>query len=111
MRLINLTPHDINIRREGDELVLAPYDAPLPRVTQLSRPRGEVAGIPIIKTVYGGIDNLPEPEAGVIFIVSSLVLEAACDRTDLVAPATGPGDGCIRSQGRIVAITRLRVRV
>lgn len=60
----------------------------------------------ICKQKFGEITGLPEPEDGVIYIVSLLVLAAAEQqgRTDCVAPASGHPD-CIRDeQGRIVSV-------
>ena len=63
----------------------------------------------ISKVFYGEIENLPEPEDGVYYIVSAMVLAANNDkpvwkrRKDLVAPATGHPD-CIRKDGFIVSV-------
>jgi hypothetical protein len=54
---------------------------------------------------FGEITGLPEPEAGTLYIVSILVLQAgkAEGRTDLVAPATGHPE-TIRKDGFIVSV-------
>lgn len=63
----------------------------------------------ISKVFYGEIENLPEPEDGVYYIVSAMVLAAnnskpRCRRRgDLVAPATGHPD-CKRENGFIVSV-------
>ncbi len=55
---------------------------------------------------FGDVTGLPAPAAGVLYIVSALVLTAAraAGRTDCVAPATGHPD-CVRSdKGFIVSV-------
>lgn len=39
--------------------------------------------VPVNKVVYGDVD-LPDPQAGVFYIVSALVAQAAPDRPDLL---------------------------
>ncbi len=53
---------------------------------------------------FGDIQGLPAPEAGVIYIVSAMVLSAAKDRTDLVAPATNHQDTVRNEKGHIVSV-------
>lgn len=56
----------------------------------------------ICTVVYGEISGLPEPQDGVLLIVSAMVL-AASNCTDLVAPATGHPE-CIRENGYIKSV-------
>lgn len=56
----------------------------------------------VCTVVYGEVSGLPEPQDGVLLIVSAMVL-AASNRTDLVAPATGH-PGCIRENGFIKSV-------
>lgn len=60
----------------------------------------------ICSQVFGDVTGLPEPQNGVIFIVSSLVLSAAKEagRTDCVAPATGHPDTIRNAAGHIVSV-------
>ena len=56
---------------------------------------------------YGPVEGLPEPEEGVFYIVSGLVLQHCRGRADVVAPATGPSHGAVRDdEGRIKGVTR-----
>lgn len=60
----------------------------------------------ICEVHFGDIQGLPEPQEGVLYIVSALVLSAAkaAGRTDCVAPATGHPD-CIRdAKGFILSV-------
>ena len=59
----------------------------------------------ICRQEFGQLIGLPEPQDGVRFIVSALVLTAGkvAGRTDLVAPATGHPE-CIRENGFIKSV-------
>ena len=108
--LINLTPHAVNVY--GAEGVIdIPISGQLCRVKSSQEPDGLLAGIPVYRQTFESVEGLPEPQEGHIFIVSSLVLRALAEmgesRGDVVAPGTGPQDGCIRdTSGRILGVTR-----
>lgn len=100
-KFINLTPHDIKL---NDGTI---YQAS-GRVARVENTFSNFC-CGISKVFYGDIENLPEPEDGVYYIVSAMVLVAnnskpRCRRRgDLVAPATGHPD-CIRENGFIVSV-------
>ncbi len=78
---VNLTPHAINI-------VGGPTIPPSGMVARLAvsvDDAGTIDGIPVVRTTYGKIRNLPDPTDGTIFIVSSLIAERS-DRHDLAVP-------------------------
>ena len=104
--LVNLTPHDITIRLEdGDRII--PASGTVARVTTSQVPAGTVDGIPVSAQTFGQIEGLPDPQDGVVFVVSAIVLAAAKEagRTDVVAPDTARA---IRDDaGRIVAVPGL----
>jgi len=58
--------------------------------------------LPTFEVKYGDITGLPDPEDGVVYIVSLLVLQAT-DRTDVVAPASGH-PGVVRKDGQIWSV-------
>lgn len=59
------------------------------------------ASIPISKVEYGKVFNLPEPEEGTIYIVSSITAQACPEREDVFIT-----DGSIRdAEGHIVGCT------
>ena len=99
MKFVNLTKHDLTIVLEnGDGLVL-PASGEMARVTFFIQQVDEVDGIPIYKTIYEPeITGLPEPEAGTIFIVSSLAAQTA-KRHDVLAPTKLIRD----DDGRVIA--------
>lgn len=111
MNIINLTPHKIAIRTQNGDMVLEP-SGQVARVTTTYEDAGTIAGIPAVRRALGTVEGLPEPQANVVYLVSSMVLEAAAaaGRQDVVAPDTGPT--AIRDeQGRIVAVTRFVVAI
>ena len=100
-KFINLTPHDIKLNNG----TIYPATGKIARVENTFS--NFCCGIS--KVFYGEIENLPEPEDGVYYIVSAMVLSAenakpkSYRRKDLVAPATGHPD-CIRKDGFIVSV-------
>lgn len=100
-KFINLTPHDIKL---NDGTIYPTTD----RVARVENTFSNFC-CGISKVFYGEIENLPEPEDGVYYIVSAMVLAAnnskpRCRRRgDLVAPATGHPE-CKRENGFIVSV-------
>ena len=104
MPFINLTPHEIN---EVDSGTVLPSSG-IARVRQCSKNVRKVDGIQIFRSEYeGSVQGLPEPQEGVIYIVSALALNAVpADRTDVVAP----GDAVRDESGRVVGCKGFRCR-
>ena len=85
MRIINKTPHQVVIYRNGSIVAtIEPTGTPV-RCTQRTVVIGEIDGIPITKVTLGEVENLPEKEEGTILIVSRIVAESV-DRDDLYIP-------------------------
>jgi len=98
IRVINLTPHDINIVGDDGQVTQTfPASGELARCSVSREQIGEVDGIAVNRTVFGAVTGLPEQQEGVVYIVSALVAKAA-DRDDVLIP-----DDTVRDeQGRIV---------
>lgn len=118
----NLTPHSIsldttyldNYHWEGPQVF--PTSGQVARVVSDPHWCGGQQGIGQFRShVDGQLADLPEPQNGVVFIVSLICLmHPACDgRGDVVAPGTGPDDGCVRdADGRPKSIyTWVRPRI
>jgi len=94
---VNLTPHEINFRPAANTGLC---ERTIPSVGS-ARLNSSVEAEGIIRQRrLGCIVGLPEPAAGIVYIASSMVADAAnaAGRTDVVAPA-----GDIRdAQGRII---------
>lgn len=83
MKLVNLTPHTINIPGYG-KIEPSGYIA---RVnTQLCQV-GEINGIPLMTSKTLGMSNLPEPRNDTMLIVAGLVRMHCPDRKDLASPS------------------------
>jgi len=108
MKLVNLTPHAINIAdAEGNIIRTIPPTSPPARATSRPVAKGEIDGIPFVETLFGEVENLPDPQPDTYLIVSLVVIAAAApERDDLVRPDTGPT--CVRDgEGKIIAVRAL----
>ena len=89
-KLVNLTPHVINLETNTGEIVaIEPFSKDNPaRVTATLKDFGvfEANGLIFNRTEqeFGDIVNLPDEQKGMFFIVSRIVAEAAPKRKDLV---------------------------
>lgn len=107
MKIINLTPHEINIfTAEGGKIKIPPSGT-VARVSVQRQKVGEITvdgkTIPIHKNVYGEVENLPDPKPDTIYIVSSLVAQAVPHREDVLIP-----DDAVRdAEGKIIGVKGL----
>jgi len=89
VKLVNLTPHAINII-VGGETISIPPSGVVARVNTSEEDCGFLMNdgveIPIVQTHFDGEpEGIPAEEDGVFYLVSRLVFEASC-RSDLLAP-------------------------
>lgn len=109
VRLVNLTPHTINIVLGPQTTIRVPPSGKVARVNSVTEVTTPIADIvPVVRTKFGDIEGLPNAEDGTIFITSTLVAQVAArqGRTDVVAPDT---NSAIRDEdGRIVGVKRLQ---
>lgn len=107
--LVNKTPHAVTFMLPDGETMTIPPTPPATRVASTDTVVGEICGVPVVRTTYGDVVNLPEPEPGVFYIVSGIVLAAVGDsRQDLLAPDTGPASAVRDDEDKIVGVRRLR---
>lgn len=104
MTLVNLTPHVINVILEGSALAL-PTSGQVARVSSKSEKVGEAAGVPLFATTFGEVVDLPQPEEGVLYVVSAMVRAALSSRTDLASPGDPVRDG----EGKVIGCRGLIV--
>ena len=85
----NLTPHTINVvDASGASMLTLPASGSVARCRATATETERVDGVPVFKTVDGEVEGLPEPQNGVLYVVSALVREAVkATRTDVVSPA------------------------
>lgn len=79
MKIINLTPHAVTLINGGNEIK---FDSQgVARAKQIETVAGEmeICGqkIPTVRMEYGEPEDLPEPKAGVCYIVSYITAMAA----------------------------------
>jgi hypothetical protein len=97
MQYINLTPHAINLN-SGESF------PPSGQVARVQAGYSEFDEQGICSATFGEVQGLPEPQEGVLFIVSGLVAGAVKGvREDVVAPATGH-PLAVREGGQIVSV-------
>jgi hypothetical protein len=109
MGVINLTPHTINIvGADGTVAKVYPPSGQQARVSSRAEVVGAVDGVPIVRTVFGELSGLPEPQEGTLFIVSSVVAQAVAGRDDVVAPDTGPESVVRDAEGKIIGVRRFQ---
>ena len=117
-KIINLTPHDINIclTDKCEEKISIPKSGIIARVQQSRKIIGTIKinniDIPIVKTTYGKVEGLPEkPEQNTYYIVSLVVAQALKDDPEwckhLLVPDTGPGSVVRDENGRIIGVKYL----
>ena len=84
--IINLTPHDLNIVH-GDLITIVKAENTPARVSSKVEVIGYLNnGIPLYDTVYGEVIDLPQPQDGVIYVVSRIVKNCVPDRKDVLVP-------------------------
>lgn len=108
--MINLTPHDIVLRRADRTDLVIPASGELARVSVVYVLTGEVVcGVPVVSMTPGPVTGLQRSPDGVPMpcIVSGMVRDALPRGTKNVwSPDTGPT--AIRNPaGQVIAVTRL----
>lgn len=88
MKLVNLTPHALNVVTGADTLVTIEPSGDIARVSVQYTIKGNCNGIPLYETIYGNLQGLPEPAEGTMYVVSTLVASAAKElgRDDILSP-------------------------
>lgn len=103
----NLTPHPINFIGENGEKILTIESSGIARAAQSREKIGTVdlgiCGIPINHSKYGTVEGLPDPENGVIYVVSALTAQAVPNRSDVFIT-----DDAVRDEdGRVIGCRAL----
>lgn len=86
VNLVNLTPHAVNfITADGRQIDVQP-EGIIARLEQKDVLSRWIGRIPVYKTEYGEVQNLPDPQPDTIYIVSGMVLSQVPERDDVLAP-------------------------
>ena len=104
MRIINLTPHSITFVDDvGNTVLTVEPSGQVARCSVAREKIGMIGGIPVNKSRFGEVENLPEPEEGTIYIVSALTAQAVPERDDVFIT-----DDAVRDeQGRVIGCRAL----
>jgi hypothetical protein len=104
-KLVNLIGHEITISGYG---TLPKAENPCFVETEQII-MGKLSGIPIAKTDFKEIVNLPDPEDGTYYIVNRIVMDyVPFNREDVFCVDTGPSS--IRDEnGQVLAVTQLSI--
>ena len=101
-RIRNLTPHELNIECFAGGTMTIPADGQVARCETVHAPAHVLSvdgiDIAVANEALGPVVDLPEPEVGVVLVVSRLVAEAVPHRADVYAP----GRAIRAYDGRIV---------
>ena len=107
MNFINLTPHEIAVYAQDKVTVLHRIPSSgLCRVTTDEQIVNDIGGVPVVKTQYLDVQNLPDPQPNTYYIVSIIVLQALDgSRPDVIAPNTSPNGAVRDDKGAILGCT------
>lgn len=86
MELMNLCPHDVNVRREDGSTRVIKQSGTVARCQQSETVLSMIDGIPIIRKTYGVVQGLPDEIPGLYYIVSATVAKECPNRHDLLCP-------------------------
>lgn len=85
MKIINCTPHEINVVTDKGIVTYPKTDnvanIPVSPVTKMT-----IGGVNIVDTEFGELTGLPDQQEDTMFIVSRMVKSAVPHRTDLLVP-------------------------
>lgn len=88
MRLLNYTPHAINVYDSSRNLYLTIESSGVARVDEkIIQLNKSIEKVPLVIKSYGEVIGLPEPREGTYYIVSTIVAQAVSHRKDLVVPS------------------------
>lgn len=77
MKIVNLTPHDVNIVMADGNVRKFPAEGVIARAEQFSDVVGQLNGIELVRTRFGQPIDLPDYADGVYYIVSVITANAA----------------------------------
>lgn len=98
IKIINLTPHTVNIVNiEGEEIKSYKSEG-IVRVSTTSKLKSVIDDVNIYSTEYGEVEGLPQEKEGTYYIVSMLVKQALPNRKDLLSPSQPVRD----SEGKVI---------
>lgn len=103
MKIINLTPHDIKLIKDGEEIIFKTEKGlKTPRIRKVITKEETIENIPFTSYVIEEVADLPIKRPNTFYIVSSMVKNACPNRKDLIVPDT---NRAIRDEkGQIIGV-------
>lgn len=102
-KIINLTPHALNIIAADGSIVDIQPSGNIARVASSSAVVATINGINVTASTWGEVTGLPAAEEGVILIVSRMVKDRVANRADVMVPGAPVRD----SDGKIIGASGL----
>ena len=107
IKIVNLTPHPIRFIGENGGVILTVESSGVARAAQTREMIGSADlgtnSIPINHCKYGAVEGLPDPENGVVYVVSALTAQAVPNRSDVFIT-----DDAVRDEsGRVIGCKAL----
>ena len=99
-KVVNLTPHALNVVDACGNVNLFPPSGKVARVASTRKFGGKVNGINLSSPSFGDVQDLPDPQPDTFLVVSAMVRNAVPDRWDVLSPgpllrdADGNVTGC-----------------
>ncbi len=113
LNIVNLTPHTITLLDSNDQSILLIASSGVARVSAQTTVIGyyflKETKIPRTHTVYGQIEGLPDPEHGIIYIVSGMVKSALVAQGIVRNDVVVPGNQVRDEQGQVIGCRSLDV--
>lgn len=102
-KLINLTPHVLNIIAADGSTVDIQPSGNVARVSSISIIVDNFSGINVTRQTFGKVMGLPDAQDGVVLIVSRMVKDRVPDRNDVMVPGAPVRD----TEGKIIGANGL----
>lgn len=102
-KLINLTPHVLNLIAADGSIVDIQPSGNVARVASSSAVVATINGINVTASTWGEVTGLPAAEDGVVLIVSRMVKDRVANRTDVMVPGAPVRD----AEGKIIGASGL----
>ena len=106
-RIINLTPHCINIYDVDGNEISKFESMGIARADSFETVVGELNGIPVVKMSYGAPIGLPDPTEGTAYIVSMLTIQAAVQVGRTTSDLYTTADLVRNDKGQIIGCRKL----
>lgn len=102
-KLINLTPHTLNLTAADGSTVDVPPSGDVARVSSTSTVIDTINGINVTTSTWGDVTGLPDAQDGIIYVVSRMVKDRVPDRPDVLVPGAPVRD----ANGKIIGANGL----